>query len=319
MAQSTTPSSGRPGSDLSSQIDRLRDASRRTVRELGMLEGRYAAGGVTHSQCHSLVELERRGELAPAELAAILRLDRSSVTRLVAPLIQDDLVRVAVDPRDQRGKQLSLTPGGRTRVDAIHAGACAQVEGALALLAEGERATVVQGFELYAAALERSRRRRELVVRPIRRRDDPDVAHIVRSVMGEFACVGEGFSIMDAEIESMSAAYRRERSAYFVAECDGRVIGGGGIAPLDGGPPEVCELRKMYLVSEARGLGAGRALLERCLESARSHGFARCYLETIIPMRAAHGLYESAGFQPLEGPMGNTGHFMCDRWMILDL
>ena len=41
---------------------------------------------------------------------------------------------------------------------------------------------------------------------------------------------------------------------------DGRVVGGGGIAPLAGGDPDVCELRKMYFLPSLRGLGAGMAL-----------------------------------------------------------
>jgi putative acetyltransferase len=32
----------------------------------------------------------------------------------------------------------------------------------------------------------------------------------------------------------------------------------------------------------------------------------------------ALGIYEKFGFKYLNGPMGNTGHFGCDKWMLLE-
>lgn len=156
-------------------------------------------------------------------------------------------------------------------------------------------------------------------LRPIEPRDDIVVATIIRTVMPEFGADGPGFAIHDAEVDSMSAAYARPRSAYFVIALENKVIGGGGIAPLENGPPDVCELRKMYFLREARGIGAGHALMLRCLDSARTHGFARCYLETLTGMDAAQALYARHGFTRLERPMGGTGHFSCDRFFIRDL
>lgn len=159
----------------------------------------------------------------------------------------------------------------------------------------------------------------ELTLRPIRPTDDAAVASLIRAVMPEFGADGPGFAIHDPEVDTMSAAYARSRHAYFVVERAGRVIGGGGIAPLEGGDPGVCELRKMYFLPEARGLGAGERLLRRCLDFAREAGFQRCYLETLASMTQAQKLYRRLGFEPLDAPMGSTGHFGCDHWYALDL
>jgi putative acetyltransferase len=96
-------------------------------------------------------------------------------------------------------------------------------------------------------------------------------------------------------------------------------VGGGGVAPLEHGEPDVCELRKMYFLPEARGFGAGRAMITRCLDTARELGFKRCYLETLTGMDAAQALYRKQGFTPLCAPMGSTGHHGCDRWFIRTL
>lgn len=150
-------------------------------------------------------------------------------------------------------------------------------------------------------------------------RDDAALAAIIRAVMPEFGAVGDGFAINDPEVDWMHRAYAQPRSAYFVVERNGRVLGGGGIAPLEGGDPDTCELRKMYFLGELRGLGAGTALMNRCLEAARGFGFRQCYLETLCGMDAAMRLYQRTGFRRLEGPMGATGHGGCNTFYILDL
>jgi putative acetyltransferase len=156
-------------------------------------------------------------------------------------------------------------------------------------------------------------------IRPIEPRDDAVVAAVIRAVMPEFGADGPGFAIHDAEVDGMSAAYAQPRCAYFVVERDGVVVGGGGIAPLQNAEPDVCELRKMYFLPEARGIGAGKAMMQRCLDAARALGFSRCYLETLTGMDGAQALYQRSGFTALRAPMGGTGHFSCDRFFIRDL
>ncbi|WNG20767.1 GNAT family N-acetyltransferase [Cystobacter fuscus] len=156
--------------------------------------------------------------------------------------------------------------------------------------------------------------------RPIEPRDDAQMASVIREVMPEFGADGPGFALHDPEVDGLSAAYAVPGRAYWVVvdEAD-RVMGGGGIAPLDGGVPGVCELRKMYFRPQVRGRGVGEQLLRQCLAFARQAGYQTCYLETLAGMTQAQKLYQRLGFQPLSAPMGATGHFGCDRWYALDL
>ena len=158
-----------------------------------------------------------------------------------------------------------------------------------------------------------------LLLRPIRPEDDAAVASIIRTVMPEFGAGGCGFAIHDAEVDGMSGAYAAPRHAYFVIEHAGEVLGGGGIAPLSGGDADTCELRKMYFLPQARGIGAGAMMMARCLDAARAAGFARCYLETLTGMDAAMRLYERSGFRRIDGPLGATGHGGCDTFYLRDL
>ncbi len=72
----------------------------------------------------------------------------------------------------------------------------------------------------------------------------------------------------------------------------------------------------MYLKPEARNLGLGKKLIDTCLEFAKGLGYIQVYIETMPELRKAVSVYEKYGFQYLNGPLGNTGHFGCDVWML---
>lgn len=171
-----------------------------------------------------------------------------------------------------------------------------------------------------------------LHLRPITPADNAAVAHVIRTVMPEFNCVGEGFSITDPEVDDMAGAYLGPQAGYFVIErilgADAgagegsgaaMVVGGAGFAPLAGGNPTICELRKMYVLKEGRGAGGGRLLMNACLAGAKAAGYTHIYLETVNAMKDAAAVYLKNGFTYLDAPMGNTGHGGCDRFMLREL
>lgn len=156
------------------------------------------------------------------------------------------------------------------------------------------------------------------IIRSIEKRDNEQVGQIIRTVMTEYGAVGTGYSIMDNEVDRMFEAYS-ERAKYFVVEKEGKILGGSGVSQLAGGDEDTCELKKMYSLSELRGLGFGEKLLELCLEAAKELGYKKCYLETLSHMHAAQKLYEKFGFVKLDKPMGNTGHFKCNCWYVREV
>jgi len=156
-------------------------------------------------------------------------------------------------------------------------------------------------------------------IRLIRPKDNLAVAQIIRQVMTEFGAVGCGFSSEDSEVDSMFEAYPVPGSAFFVIEQDGRLLGCGGVGPLTGGKPGVCELRKMYFLHELRGSGFGTRLLKILLNAARNAGYTSCYLETMDSMSQARQLYLKHGFKLIDSPLGDTGHGSCNRFMAMDL
>ena len=301
------------------QVLPLRHASRELVRELGFLQGKEPSTNLSHSHCHALIEIDARGTVPQSELPGLLRLDKSTTSRIIAELVARRWVSARASQEDGRARVLALTASGRAKVALVHREANARVERALAMLGEDERRVVLRGMETYARALERSRRRASYETRPITRADRAGVAKLIRVVMPEFGAKGPGFAINDPEVDDMFAAYQAPRSGYFVVTRGDTVVGGAGWAPLVGGDAKTCELRKMYFMPEVRGLGLGQELLSTCLAGAKHAGFSRMYLETLGAMSQARALYEKNGFERLERPLGSTGHFGCNSFYARSL
>lgn len=153
-------------------------------------------------------------------------------------------------------------------------------------------------------------------LRPLTARDNAEVAAVIRQVLTEYGLNREGFAFVDSELDDLFAAYALPAAAYFVAEVNGRICGGGGFGPLLGGDGRTAELKKMYLLPEARGLGFGRLLMDRILPQVKTAGYQQLYLETMPSMQEAIRLYEKYGFQALTRPMGNTGHYGCQAFYL---
>ncbi len=87
----------------------------------------------------------------------------------------------------------------------------------------------------------------------------------------------------------------------YVAEVDGRAVGVGGLKLLGA---DTGEIKRMFVTPAARGLGVGRAIVERLIGDARGLGCETIYLESASFMHSAHALYRSVGFVPADAYPG---------------
>ncbi len=153
-------------------------------------------------------------------------------------------------------------------------------------------------------------------LRRIQKTDNPVIARIIRQVSAEFGLSADkGYTVADPNLDTLYETYSQPGHAYWVVEQAGEVTG-GGIAPLPGGEPDICELQKMYFLAQARGQGQAKALALTAMAFARKQGFRRCYLETTASLKQAIALYERLGFAHISAPLGNTGHVDCEVRML---
>ena len=156
-------------------------------------------------------------------------------------------------------------------------------------------------------------------IRPVKEADNTAIAAIIRSVLTEHNAAKPGTVYYDAATDDLVSLFSMPGSAYWVLTEDGAIAGGAGIYPTPGLPASCCELVKLYLLPAARGKGYGKLLIEKCFSMARELGYKEVYLETMPELNRAVGLYERCGFSYLPGPLGSSGHFGCDLWMLKQL
>ena len=159
----------------------------------------------------------------------------------------------------------------------------------------------------------------EITIRPIRLNDNEQLEKVIRTAMTEFNADPLTTIIGDPKLRTMYQNFQKSNAAYFIVDVSGKIMGGCGVAALDGSDENICELQRMFLAREVRGNGIGKKLLELCVETAKKYNYTKMYLETLSDMHAAIRLYRSSGFVMQPNPAGNTGHSGCNIYMLLDL
>ena len=110
-----------------------------------------AGAELSPSQTAALATIERHGPLTPSELAERERVQRPTVTRVLARLEEAGLVERAADPQDRRCSLVSISAEGRELLDAVRARKDAFLARRIDALEPADR----EALERAAAILER--------------------------------------------------------------------------------------------------------------------------------------------------------------------
>jgi len=158
-----------------------------------------------------------------------------------------------------------------------------------------------------------------MLYRLIQPNDNSEIAGVIRCSLEEFGVNQPGTVYTDPTTDHLFELFREDRSVYWIAEQEAKIIGGCGIFPTIGLPKGYGELVKLYLNKAARGQGIGKELMLRSIQSAKEMGYTQLYLESLPELHQAVELYKKVGFKLLENRMGDSGHFACDLWMMLEI
>lgn len=283
-------------------ISNIRSSSRALVRELGFMQSTLAGTDLSPSAVHALIEIGAATDLQARDLAGLLLLEKSTISRLLRKLIAANLVAETSHPNDGRAKTLTLTDPGRSLLARIDDFAIRQIQTALAPLGMEQRATILNGLRDFSAALRAGRNAQEPTSTSI-----SIVAGYQAGLIGKTALMhatyyhrafgfGQFFeSRVASDLVPFCARLDHPKSNFWTAQRNGRILGTIAIDGEDLGPG-IAHLRWFILDPSLRGQGIGQKLLSTAIDFCRKTGQEEILLWTFKGLNAARKLYESHGF-----------------------
>jgi DNA-binding MarR family transcriptional regulator len=134
--------------------DYLRELIRILVRNLGILEkSDSSCCGVTITQCHAIVEIGRAGEISLNELAEILTLDKSTMSRTVNNLVDSQLAVRELHPEDRRYVTIKLTDKGNDVFKDVEKGMEEYYNSIFTRIPESKREQILESLKLLIDAV----------------------------------------------------------------------------------------------------------------------------------------------------------------------
>ncbi|WP_088142510.1 bifunctional helix-turn-helix transcriptional regulator/GNAT family N-acetyltransferase [Achromobacter xylosoxidans] len=289
----------------------LREFSRKLVRELGFMRSSLAGSELAPSAVHAIIEIGLQPGIQARDLAAILRLDKSNTSRQVAKLESAGLLTREADSEDARSSRLYLSEAGTRLRSQIDQFATDQVSRALRQLAPEDQQSLIRFLSLYADALSH---------------ENPNTAPAAAGGMAEQihagylpGCIGDVASLHAryyAQASGFGVYFERKVATELAEFAEGLPAAGKNMwlyadngrtlasIVIDGDLATGEAHLRWFIVDESlRGMGVGRALLDRAMAFADAH-FDQTYLWTFKGLDAARHLYEAAGFTLAEESEG---------------
>lgn len=147
----------------------------------------------------------------------------------------------------------------------------------------------------------------DFLIRDWHPRDRALAAEIIRSVLAEYGLGWEPTGA-DRDVLEVEDAYLSKGGEFWVVEYQGELVGTAAYYPVKRGEKAV-EVRKMYLLPQARGKGLGRFLLQELEKAIATRQFKQIWVETASVLKEAVQLYEKSGYQAATG----VETLRCDR------
>ncbi|BAZ70287.1 MAG: GNAT family N-acetyltransferase [Pelatocladus maniniholoensis HA4357-MV3] len=140
---------------------------------------------------------------------------------------------------------------------------------------------------------------KDFLIRSWEEGDRIPASEVIRSVLSEYSLGWEPDGA-DRDVLQVEECYLATGGEFWVIEYQNQVVGTSAYYPIHRGEKAV-EIRKMYLLPIARGIGLGKYLLQELERAIAKRGFQQIWIETASVLAEAVKLYESNGYKAARG------------------
>jgi DNA-binding MarR family transcriptional regulator/N-acetylglutamate synthase-like GNAT family acetyltransferase len=291
MPAPTAPTAAAARTD---EVEAVRAFNRFYTARVGALRDGLLATAHPLPEARILFELGRGGTVDVADLRRMLDLDAGYLSRLLARLEEQALVRRERSPDDGRRQRIALTEAGRDAYATLDARSAAEIGTLLEHLGPEDRERLLEAMATVRAVLEDAPRPAPFALRPPKPGDFGWVVQRHGALYAEEHGWGAGFEALVARVVADFASnHDPAREAAWIAEVAGRPVGSVFCVRED---DRTAKLRLLLVEPGARGMGIGEALVDECIRFARAAGYAEIHLWTNATLAAARRIYRRAGF-----------------------
>ena len=281
------------------KLHRIRKASRQLVRELGFLNQTIAGTNYSGSAVHAIIEIGMRSRLTAKKLSEILKLEKSTVSRLVKGLVKSGELLEEKSENDGREKILKLTAKGEQTLREIHKFGNTQVSGALASLNDNSKDVILDGLEAYASALaaDTPNDHKDFDIKTGYRAGL--IAGVTELHADYYSRVHSLNEVFEAEVATNLSEFMmridRDINEIWYVEHNGRIVASIAIDGEEIGNGNA--LLRWFIVDERyQSFGLGSRLMNEAMQFCEQNGFNEIHLWTFKGLDAARKLYERNGF-----------------------
>lgn len=289
------------------EIRQFRAALREMGRELNMVNRRTTGTELSPLQSHILIELNNN-PVGSTELAERLCVDRATMSRTLRYLMESGYLAKNQVKRDGRAATFLLTSAGKQLLYTLEEQADGYVKESLAASSDEEIRYFYKAITSFSARLRNSRRLNDqgMVFRSIEAKDNTVIAELLENSSQENEIDHpDDHSLHDPALHRLSEVYNHPGAGYWVAEVNGRVVGGAGIKSVTG-VNNVCEIQSLYFDSDTTEIGMDRRMIRFILKQATSMGYKSCYLGAQDLQKRDTRLYEAFGFEYVTEKLGSS-------------
>jgi putative acetyltransferase len=144
-----------------------------------------------------------------------------------------------------------------------------------------------------------NKRYQNFTIRDWRKEDRQTAAEVIKTVLEEYGLPWQP-ELADRDVIEVEEAYLKAGGEFWVVEENAVVVGTAAYQPIARGQNAV-EIRKMYLLPEARSKGLGKYLLLELEKAIAIKDYQEIWLETATSLKEAVKLYERNGYEPATG------------------